>query len=78
MMLSIPSKVLCKVILNRIDEKIDNKLREEQAERGCVDQIFILRNIIEQCVEFNKPLHVNFVDFSKAIDSIHRQTPWKY
>jgi hypothetical protein len=81
MLLSIPSKVLCKVILNRIDEKIDNKLREEQAGfragKGCVDQIFTLRTVIEQCVEFNKPLHVNFVDFSKAFDSIHRQTLWK-
>ena len=81
MLLSIPSKVLCKVILNRIDKQIDTKLREEQAGfragRGCTDQIFTLRTVIEQCAEFNKPLHVNFVDFSKAFDSIHRQTLWK-
>ncbi len=57
MLLSIPSKVLCKVILNRIDKHIDTKLREEQAGfragRGCTDQIFTLRTVIEQ---FNKPL----------------------
>ncbi len=74
----IQSKVLCKVILNRIDKQIDTKLREAQAGfcagRGCIDQI---RTVIEQCAEFNKPLHVNFVDFSKAFDSIHRQTLWK-
>ncbi len=29
-MLSIPNKVLCKVILNRIDQQIDTKVREEQ------------------------------------------------
>ena len=43
MLLSIPSKFLCKVILNRIDEKIHNKLGEQarfRAIRGCVDQIF--------------------------------------
>ncbi len=77
MLLSIPSKILCKVILNRIDKQIDTKLREEQAEfrakRGYIDQIFTLRTVIEQCVEINKPQHLNFVDFSKAFDTIHNQ-----
>ncbi len=64
MLLSIPNKVLCKVILNRIDKQI--KIRT-----SWIDQIF---TVIEQCTEFNKQLHVNFVDFSKDLDSIHRQT----
>lgn len=80
-LLSIPGKVLCKVILKRIDEKIDKSLREEQAGfrrgRGCIDQIFTLRNIIEQCAEWNSPIHINFVDFQKAFDSIHRLSLWK-
>ena len=41
--------------------------------RGCVDQIFALRKIIEQCLEWNAPLHVNFIDFKKAFDSLHRE-----
>ena len=81
MLLSIPSKVLSKVLLTRIDESIDKKLREEQAgfrkRRGCIDQIFTLRNIIETCSEWNTPLHINFIDFQKAFDSIHRSTLWK-
>ena len=81
MLLSIPSKVLCKVLLARVDETIDGKLREEQAGfrkgRGCVDQIFTLRNIIETCSEWNTPLYINFIDFQKAFDSIHRNTLWK-
>ena len=48
-------------------------LRKEQAVfrtgRSCIDPIFILRDIIEQCVEWNSPLFINFVDFRKAIDS---------
>ena len=72
MLLSIPSKVLCKVILNRIDKQIDTKLREEKAGFrawiGCIDQIFIFRTDIKQCAEFNKPLQVNFVDFLKALN----------
>ena len=80
-LLSIPSKVLCRIILKRIDEEIDRNLREEQAgfraNRGCIDQIFSLRNIIEQCTEHNAELFINFVDFKKAFDSIHRESMWR-
>ena len=59
----------------------ENKIQEEQAGfragRSCTDQIFTLRNIIEQCHEWRFPLFINFVDFSKAFDSIHRDTLWK-
>ena len=52
-LLSIPSKILAKIIINRITDAVDQSLRREQAGfrkgRGCTDQIFALRNIIEQC-----------------------------
>ncbi|XP_013401097.1 uncharacterized protein LOC106166982 [Lingula anatina] len=80
-LLSIPSKIFCRVLLKRIDRAIDSRLREEQAGfqkgRGCIDQIYALRNIIEQCLEWNTPLYINFVDFKKAFDSVHRETLWK-
>ena len=53
-------------------------MRDEQAgfrsKRGCSDQIFILRHIIQQSVEFRVPLVMLFIDFEKAFDSIHRPT----
>ena len=56
-LLSVPRKVLCRVILNRIRMAVDQRIREEQAgfraERGCSDQILALRNIVEQCIEWN-------------------------
>ena len=80
-LLAVPSKVFCKILLGRIDEVIDNKLREEQAGfrrgRGCIDQIFAIRNIIEQCIEWKMPLYINYIDFKKAFDSVHRETLWK-
>ena len=80
-LLSIPSKVLAKIVINRISSAVDGKLREEQAGfrqgRGCIDQIFTLRNIIEQCIEWQRELYINFVDFEKAFDSIHRNSLWK-
>ena len=58
---------------------VDHRIREEQAwfraGRGCSDQVFALRNIVEQCIEWSPPLFVNF-DYRNAFDSIHRDTLW--
>ena len=57
------------------------EIRKKQAGfrtgKRTTDQIFILRNIIEQCVEWNAPLYLRFIDFKKAFDRIHRETLWK-
>jgi hypothetical protein len=64
-----------------MDSAIDEHLREEQAGfragRGCIDQIFSLRMIIEQSLEWKVPVYINFIDFSKAFDSIHRESLWR-
>ena len=81
MLLSIPGKVLSRIILNRIKAKVDEKLRDNQAgfrkNRSCADQISSLRIILEQSTELNTPLYANFIDYSKAFDSIDRSTLWK-
>ena len=80
-LLSIPSKVLAGIIIKRISNTVDEHLRKEQAGfrpgRGCSNQIFILKNIIEQCNEWNTSLYINFIDFEKAFDSVHRESLWK-
>ena len=72
-LLSIPSKVFCRILLGRIETAVGKKLRQEQAGfwkgRGCTDQIFALRNIIGQILEC--PLYI------KALESNHHDTPWK-
>ena len=79
-MLSVPGKVFCKVLLNRLKNATDCAIREEQAGfrpgRSCSEQIFILRNIVEQSFEFQMPLYINYVDFRKAFDSVHRPSLW--
>ena len=61
--------------MNRIKDELDRRLRKEQAGfrkgRSCTDQIFILRNNLEQCNEWRRALYINFIDFEKAFDSIH-------
>ena len=72
---------MAKIIIQRITDAIDKQLREEQSGfrkgRRCIDQIFALRNIIEQCTEWQRQLYNNFVDFQKAFDSINRNTLWR-
>ena len=80
-LLSIPGKVLSILLLDRLNDAIDDRLREQQAGfrkgRSCCEQIFALRNIIEQCYEFQQQLEINFIDFKKAFDSVHRDSLWK-
>ena len=61
--------------------EIDRQLREEQAGfrnvRSYNEQIFTLWNILEQSKEFQRSLAINFIDFKKAFDSVHRESIWK-
>ena len=45
-LLSIPSKIIAKIIINRLSSVVDSRLSEEQAGfrkgKGCIDQIFAL------------------------------------
>ena len=80
-LLSVPSKIFNRVILNRIKDAVDPSLRDNQAgfrkNRSCTDQIATLRIIIEQSQEWRTPLYVNFLDYEKAFDSVDRTTLWK-
>ena len=81
MPLSVPGKVLNRVILDRIKDAVDPQLRDQQAgfcrNRSCADQIASVRIIIEQSLKKNSPLYINFIHYEKAFDSVYRQTLWK-
>ena len=81
MLLSTPGKVLNRILLERMKEAVDPKLRDQQAgfrwNRSCADQIASLRIIVEQSLEWNSPLYINFIDYEKAFDSVDRETMWK-
>ena len=72
-LISVPSKVFMRVLLNRMKPKIEESLREEQAGfrggRSTVDQIFALRQILEKRWEFALPVYCAFIDLEKAYDS---------
>lgn len=76
-LLSLASKVLESIILNRVAPFKDTQFRENQAGfragRGCVDQIFSLRQILQLQHEYRKPAVVCFIDFKAAFNSVNRE-----
>ena len=80
MLLVISSKIMTRVLLERMKEAMEAKLRDEQAGfragRSCCDQIATLRIVIEQSLEWNSGLYMTFVDFEKAFDSVDHSTLW--
>ena len=80
-LLPFASKVLGRVVINRIKAGIDEIIRPKQAGfsegKSTTEQIFILRNIIEQSVEWQSTLYINFIDFEKAFDSKHSDSLWE-
>ncbi|KAH9581718.1 hypothetical protein MS3_00000626 [Schistosoma haematobium] len=80
-LLSIPGKVFNSVLLSRTKNSVDAQLRDQQAgfrkDRSCTDQIDTLRIIVEQSIEWNSSLYMNFIDCEKTFDSVDRTTPLK-
>ncbi|VDP32583.1 unnamed protein product [Schistosoma curassoni] len=63
----IPGKVFNRVLLNRMKDCVDAQLH----------QIATLRIIVEQSLEWDSPLYINFIDYEKAFDSVDRTPLWK-
>ena len=80
LLLSIVGKVITNTIQSRLQALREQTSREEQAgfrpNRGCVDQIFTLRQLLELQTRCNKRLVVVFIDFKSAFDCIHWPSLW--
>ncbi|VDP05183.1 unnamed protein product [Schistosoma curassoni] len=59
-------------------DAVDAQLPDQQAgfrkDRSCTDRIATLRIIVEQSIEWNSSLYINFIDYEKAVDSVDRRT----
>lgn len=75
------AKIFEKILLNRVGDKIEEELSEEQhgfrRGRSTVDLIFALRQVVEKYWEYNKKLIVVFLDIEKAYDSVKRSVIWE-
>ena len=79
-LISHPSKVLLRIILNRLKFQAKDIIAEEQAGfmkgRSTVEQIFNLRSITEKYQEHQQELFHVFIDFKKAFDRVWHQALW--
>jgi sorting nexin-29 len=79
-LLYIPSKVFTRILLNRIKEHVNYRLRREQSDyrpnRSCINQINTLRIIIER-MEWSSRLYAVYIDFEKSLDSVSMEAMWK-
>ncbi|CAH2090098.1 unnamed protein product [Euphydryas editha] len=79
-LLSSTYKLFASIILKRITQEIDNAQPIEQAGfrsgYSTMDHIQTIEQIIEKYREFNRPLYVAFIDYSKAFDSISHNSIW--
>ena len=77
-LLPIAAKIYNKLLLNRIRSEVEPILRKNQngfrPGRSTLGQILTLRRIIEEITFCNKTAALIFVDFSKAFDSVNRDT----
>ena len=68
------TKIILKVILNRIKQKLKLEIAEEQygfmKGKGTRNAIFIMRMLTERAIEVQKDVYMCFIDYEKAFDKV--------
>jgi hypothetical protein len=76
-LLNVAYKILSNIILERLKKYSEEILGEYQCgfrpQRGTMDQIFIVRQTLEKIYVHDIELHLLFIDFKKAFDSINQK-----
>jgi sorting nexin-29 len=74
--LNVAYKIFTILINNRLSSTVERKLEDCQMgfrpNRSTIDNIFIVRQIIEKCHEFDIELHNVFIDYTQALYSVYR------
>ncbi len=76
-LLSVPGKVYGRILNERMMKITDMNVGDEQGGfrkgRGCVDQIFVVKILVEKYLEKNRKLFAAFMDLEKAYDRVDRK-----
>ena len=79
-LLSVVGKVYGRVLINRIRDKTEKVISEVQGGfrrgRGCMDQVFVVRQICEKYLAKGKDVYFAFMDLEKAYDRVDRDAMW--
>ncbi|KAL1447281.1 hypothetical protein WDU94_008893 [Cyamophila willieti] len=80
-LLSVPSKILSRILYNRLYPLINNLINDTQCgfrgQKSTIDMVFTARQMVEKSLEQNTPLCIAFIDISKAFDSVNRDMLFK-
>ena len=78
--ISHPSKVMLKIILNRLKPEVEKIIAEEQAGirpgRNTTEQIFNLRILCERYLQHQQDLYQVFIDIKNACDNVWHAALW--
>jgi len=70
-------KVLSGIILNRITPYTKDIIGDYQCGfmrgKSTIDHIFTVKQLVEKHYEFDNDLHLLFIDYKQAYDSINRE-----
>ena len=79
--LSVPGKILSRIIVQRLIDALDEIFRDQQigfrTNRSCTHYITTLRIIAEQSLEWNSSLYITFIDFEKTFHRVDHDVLWK-
>lgn len=80
--LSVPGKVYCLVLMQRMQAVLlGDAMMEQQAAfrpgRGTTDHLFTLSQLQQKAHRHRQELHLCYIDLAKAYDSVDRTTLWK-
>ena len=80
LLISHPSKVMLKIILNRLKPQAENTITEEQASiragHSTTENIFNVRIICGKYMQHQQNLYHVFIDFKKAFDRVWHAALW--
>ena len=75
-MLSLVGKLYGRVLIKRVRARTECTIGEEQCGfsqgRGCMDQVFAVRQVCEKYLANGKDIFLAFMDLEKACDTIDR------
>ena len=79
-LLSVVGKIYARIVSDRLKVLTNALVMDEQggfrAGRGCIDQVFAVRQVFEKVIKKDKVVYAAFVDLEKAYDSVSREKLW--
>ena len=75
-LLNVAYKIFAIILNQRLADIVETELGDYQSgfrpNRSAIDNILMIRQIIEKCCEYNIDIHNIFIDYMHAFDSINR------